>query len=152
MYVYIYILQQIGDNNGFNNGFVVSTAVYSLFINCGGEQTTFHGDRYDADNDTARFFVNSMRNWAYSSSGDFLVETVNSSTDYTKRLPCRIPNSEASIYEEARLSPVSLHYYGLGLRNGRYKVTLYFAEIVYTEDIADYNLLRKRVFDVYIQV
>ncbi|KAL5579738.1 hypothetical protein UlMin_012180 [Ulmus minor] len=123
---------------------------YNLFINCGGEQTTADGNHYDAENETSRFHVSSLMNWAFSSSGDFFVEPENTS-DYTKRLSCKISNSEASLYEEARLSPLSLNYYGLSLYEGLYNVTLHFAEIVYTEDESDYNNLRRRVFDVYIQ-
>ncbi|PON58772.1 Tyrosine-protein kinase [Trema orientale] len=123
---------------------------YSLFINSGGEQTTDNGILYDADNGTSGWHISSKQNWAYSSSGDFLTATVNSS-DYTKRVPCEIPSSEASLYEEARLSPVSLHYYALNLRREKnYTVTLHFAEIVYSDN-AEYNRLRKRIFDVYIQ-
>ncbi|KAL5579741.1 hypothetical protein UlMin_012183 [Ulmus minor] len=123
---------------------------HNLFINCGGEQTTVDGNHYDAENETSRFHVSSLRNWAFSSSGDFFVEPENAS-DYIKRLPCKIANSETALYDEARLSPVSLNYYGLSLYEGLYNVTLHFAEIVYTEDVSDYNSLRKRVFDVYIQ-
>ncbi|KAL5583271.1 hypothetical protein UlMin_015713 [Ulmus minor] len=123
---------------------------YNLFINCGGEQTTVDGNHYEAENETSRFHVSSLMNWAFSSSGDFFVEPENTS-DYTKRLSCKISNSETSLYEEARLSPVSLNYYGLSLYEGLYNVTLHFAEIVYTEDESDYNNLRRRVFDVYIQ-
>ena len=108
-----------------------------------------NGDLYDADNATVGWYVSPKKNWAYSFSGDFLTATVNSS-DYIKGLPYKISDSEGSVYEEARLSPVSLHYYGLGLRKGNYSVTLDFAEIVYSE--TDHNRLRKRVFDVYIQV
>lgn len=126
-------------------------AVYSLFINSGGGQTNFNGKRYDADNETSQnFYVSPLQNWACSFSGDFYQVTVNSS-DYTKRVPCKISNSDTSLYEEARLSPVSLTYHGFSLRKGRYNVTLHFAEIVYTDD-SDYNGLRKRRFDVYIQV
>ena len=121
-----------------------------MFINSGGEQTSYNGTRYDADNNTSPFHISSAKNWAYSVSGDFLAVTANS-RDYTKRVPCRISNSETSLYDEARLAPVSLNYYGFGLREGRYNVTLDFAEIVYDND-AFYNILRKRLFDIYIQV
>lgn len=125
-------------------------AVYSLFINSGGEQTIFNGTTYEADNETSPFHVSPLRNWAYSFSGDFLVVTANSS-DYIKRVPCKISNSDPSLFEEARLSPVALTYHGFSLINGHYNVTLQFAEIVYIDD-ADDNGLRKRLFDVYIQV
>ncbi|KAL5579730.1 hypothetical protein UlMin_012172 [Ulmus minor] len=123
---------------------------HNLFINCGGEQTTMDGNHYDADNETSRFHVSSLRNWAFSSSGDYFVEPENTS-DFTRRLSCKISDSQSSLYDEARLSPLSLNYYGLSLYEGLYNVTLHFAEIVYTEDESDYNNLRERIFDVYIQ-
>ncbi|KAF4379212.1 hypothetical protein G4B88_010606 [Cannabis sativa] len=122
---------------------------YNLFINCGGEETYFNGTRYDADNETTRFHsISSKRNWAFSFSGDFFTPTVNTSDYYTKRVPCKISNSQSSIYESARLSPVSLNYYAYKLYKGKYNVTFHFAEIVFSKD---YDRLRKRVFDVYIQ-
>ncbi|KAM6601915.1 hypothetical protein CsatA_021524 [Cannabis sativa] len=122
---------------------------YNLFINCGGEETNFNGTHYDADNETTRFHsISSKRNWAFSFSGDFFTTTVNTSDYYTKRVPCKISNSQSSIYESARLSPVSLNYYAYKLYKGKYNVTFHFAEIVFSKD---YDRLRKRVFDVYIQ-
>ncbi|RWR96265.1 Protein kinase domain-containing protein [Cinnamomum micranthum f. kanehirae] len=50
----------------------------------------------------------------------------------------------------ARLSPLSLTYYGLCLGNGNYIVKLHFAEIVFTDD-RTYSSIGKRIFDVYIQ-
>ncbi|EXB41597.1 putative LRR receptor-like serine/threonine-protein kinase [Morus notabilis] len=138
----IYMLQPDQMRKAYNPG---RPKFYSLFINSGGGQTNFNGKRYDADNETSQNFYN----WACSFSGDFYEVTVNSS-DYTKRVPCKISNSDTSLYEEARLSPVSLTYHGFSLRKGRYNVTLHFAEIVYTDD-SDYNGLKKRRFDVYIQ-
>jgi len=58
---------------------------------------------------------------------------------------------DSELYQTARLSPSSLRYYGLGLENGPYTVTLHFAEI----QIANTNTwksLARRVFDVYVQV
>ncbi|MFS8002759.1 putative Malectin domain-containing protein [Helianthus anomalus] len=43
-----------------------------------------------------------------------------------------------------------LIYYGLCLLNVNYNLTLYFAEIVLSQD-KSYNSLGKRVFDVYVQ-
>lgn len=74
------------------------------------------------------------------------------SSDYIKRVKCGFSVSEAPLYEKARFSPISLKYYGFCLHNGKYSVTLHFAEIVYTEDAAGYNKTNKRIFDVYIQV
>ncbi|XP_058100948.1 probable leucine-rich repeat receptor-like serine/threonine-protein kinase At3g14840 [Magnolia sinica] len=59
-----------------------------------------------------------------------------------------MPNSE--LYTKARLSPISVTYYGLCLQNGNYTVKLHFAEIMFTDD-RTYSSLGKRLFDVYIQ-
>ncbi|XP_020594971.1 probable LRR receptor-like serine/threonine-protein kinase At1g07650 isoform X2 [Phalaenopsis equestris] len=59
-----------------------------------------------------------------------------------------MPDSE--LYANARVSPLSLSYYGLCLINGNYSVKLHFAEII----IIDYNghsSPGRRLFDVYIQ-
>jgi hypothetical protein len=49
------------------------------------------------------------------------------------------------------MSPSSLRYFGVGLVNGDYVVTLQFAEIVFV-DTQTWDSLGKRVFDIYIQV
>ncbi|KAL6207225.1 hypothetical protein ACLB2K_024469 [Fragaria x ananassa] len=122
---------------------------HSLFINCGGGETTVNGDTYEQDNDTASFFTSPNKNWAYSYSGGFL-EGNYSSSDYIKNMTCGVSVAEAPLYDRARLSPVSLKYYAFCLREGKYNVTLKFAEIFYTDD-TDYTSLRKRAFDIYIQ-
>ncbi|PRQ45045.1 putative protein kinase RLK-Pelle-DLSV family [Rosa chinensis] len=124
-------------------------ADHSLFINCGGGETTVNGVTYEQDNATAPFFTSPNKNWAYSSSGNFLEGNANSS-DYTKNMTCGVSVAEAPLYDRARLSPVSLKYYAFCLREGKYNVMLKFAEILYTED-TDYTSLRKRAFDIYIQ-
>ncbi|KAG5545334.1 hypothetical protein RHGRI_017709 [Rhododendron griersonianum] len=48
------------------------------------------------------------------------------------------------------MSPGSLRYYGLGLQNGNYTVTLQFTEIQIA-DSTSWRSLGRRVFDVYIQ-
>ncbi|TQD86731.1 hypothetical protein C1H46_027754 [Malus baccata] len=124
---------------------------HSLFINCGGEETTVHGNKYDQDNDTSLFYTSPEEHWAYSLSGGYGVRESNTS-NYIKSMT-GVPISggyEAPLYEKARLSPVSLKYYAFCLRKGNYTVTLYFNEVVYTKN-EDYTSLRKRVFDVYIQ-
>ncbi|KAK3036934.1 hypothetical protein RJ639_030899 [Escallonia herrerae] len=120
----------------------------SLYINCGGEPASINGSNYVADNETKSYYVSnsSESNWAYSCSGTFLSEDANSS-NYQKNITCGISND---VYATARICPVSLKYYGFCLRQGNYTVTLYFAEIVYSER-EDHSILGERVFDVYIQ-
>ncbi|KAF4379214.1 hypothetical protein G4B88_010608, partial [Cannabis sativa] len=121
----------------------------SLYINCGGEEATINGIKYESDNDTRNFYVSPKGNWGYSSKESFVAGNTNYSNDI-KRVKCGFSVSEAPLYEKARFSPLSLKYYGFCLHNGNYNVTLHFAEIVYTEE-AGYDSNKKRVFDVYIQ-
>ncbi|XP_042021027.1 probable leucine-rich repeat receptor-like serine/threonine-protein kinase At3g14840 [Salvia splendens] len=61
-----------------------------------------------------------------------------------------VSGQNEKLYRNARLSPLSLTYYGFCLINGNYTVNLHFAEIMFTDD-RTYSSLRRRVFDVYIQ-
>ncbi|KAK9928940.1 hypothetical protein M0R45_026055 [Rubus argutus] len=127
---------------------------HSLFINCGGGETVVNGITYEQDNATSRYYTSPKKNWAYSFSGDWAAYSssgeFSNSSDYTKNVTCGVSVAEAPLYDRARLSPVSLKYYAFCLREGKYNVSLKFAEIVYTQD-TDYTSLRKRAFDVYIQ-
>ncbi|KAH7651421.1 Non-specific serine/threonine protein kinase protein [Dioscorea alata] len=122
---------------------------YKLFINCGGGEVTIGDEVYQSDNDpqgpsTYKAFDDQ---WAYSSTGDFLG---NSSMPYlaTNVTALTMPNPD--LYMTARLSPISLRYYGLCLQNGNYTVNLHFAEIMFTDDKTFFSVGR-RLFDVYIQ-
>ncbi|KAL9660951.1 hypothetical protein QQ045_025770 [Rhodiola kirilowii] len=91
-------------------------------------------------------------NWALSSTGDF-VDDDTEGDDYTITNTSALFNmsgSFESIYQTARVSPLSLTYYGLCLFNGEYSVKLYFAEIVFSND-ESFNSLGRRIFNVYIQ-
>ena len=55
------------------------------------------------------------------------------------------------MFQTARLSASSLRYYGLGLENGNYNITLQFAETA-IEDTNTWKSHGRRVFDIYIQV
>ncbi|KAL7208267.1 hypothetical protein ACSBR1_030094 [Camellia fascicularis] len=58
---------------------------------------------------------------------------------------------DSDLYVDARLSPISLTYYGFCLLNGCYTLNLHFAKIMFTDD-KTYSSLGRRIFDVYIQV
>ncbi|KAK3032708.1 hypothetical protein RJ639_035152 [Escallonia herrerae] len=119
----------------------------SLYINCGGEPAHTNGNDYVGDDETKSYYVSSQSNWAYSCSGSFVSKTANSS-DYVKNNTDENYNDDLDV--TARICPVSLKYYGFCLRQGKYVVTLHFAEIVYSER-EDHSILDERVFDVYIQ-
>jgi hypothetical protein len=124
---------------------------YSLFINCGGRSVVIDGNVYEDDSSqigTSTFVLSDDKRWAYSSTGDFVG---NENADYIARNKSRLALAHPELYTEARLSPLSLKYYGLCMENGEYLVNLHFAEIMFTDDHT-YSSNGKRVFEVLIQV
>ncbi|KAK4487112.1 hypothetical protein RD792_006427 [Penstemon davidsonii] len=128
---------------------------YSLYINCGGKEVKINNTiSYGADLEArgASMFYNARQNWAFSSTGNFLDNDLDSdnyiNTNVSSLQNVTFPLSE--LYRTARVSPISLTYYGLCLINGNYTVKLHFAEIVFTND-SSFNSLGRRVFDVYLQ-
>ncbi|XP_024019485.1 probable LRR receptor-like serine/threonine-protein kinase At1g53430 [Morus notabilis] len=65
---------------------------------------------------------------------------------YFFSLPEKWAYSSTGVY----IAAVSLKYYGLCLRKGRYKVKLHFAEIMFSDD-QTFSSLGRRIFDVSIQ-
>lgn len=119
-----------------------------MHINCGGESVTIGDTPYEADDDSAgpaKFFY-SKESWGASNTGDFWVERNYKATNVSA-----IKGDDADLYTTARLSALSLTYYGRCLANGNYTVTLHFAEIV-IRDNRSFRSLGKRMFDIYIQV
>jgi serine/threonine protein kinase len=55
------------------------------------------------------------------------------------------------LFQTSRISPGSLRYYGLGLENGNYTITLQFAETEMVETRRYWQSLGRRVFDIYVQ-
>ncbi|CAL5064772.1 unnamed protein product [Urochloa decumbens] len=124
----------------------------SLHINCGDKEATINGIKYEADTTpkgASLLYVSPGSNWAFSSTGNFMDDNItddNFIATSTSKLD--MPNSE--LYNKARLSPLSLTYYGLCMFNGTYTVKLHFSEIVFTND-STYCSLGKRRFNVFIQ-
>ncbi|KAH6785317.1 hypothetical protein C2S51_037772 [Perilla frutescens var. frutescens] len=122
---------------------------YSFHINCGSNQKV---DDYEEDSwGDSKFFESSSSSWGFSSTGKFLNgETYGNS--FIAQQPNNVLNSGlGGLYTHARLSPLSLTYFGFCLRNGNYTVNLHFAEIMFTDDTT-YASLGRRIFDIYIQV
>ncbi|XVF25333.1 hypothetical protein REPUB_Repub13aG0204400 [Reevesia pubescens] len=122
-------------------------------IKCGGPQMTADGIVFEAENNTlgaATFNVTTTQKWAVSNVG--LYED--------RENPLYVQNSFAQVggtntpalYQNSRISPVSLRYYGLGLENGPYTVNLFFAETAFPDRSTMATIsLGRRVFDIYIQ-
>uniref|UniRef100_A0A5B7BQE0 non-specific serine/threonine protein kinase n=1 Tax=Davidia involucrata TaxID=16924 RepID=A0A5B7BQE0_DAVIN len=124
----------------------------SFYINCGGSKFVDDADgntTYDADNSVASMFYKSETNWALSSTGVFMLETLEKET-YIAKNTYTLPINKSELYMDARLSPLSMTYYGFCLLDGKYTVNLHFAEIMFTHD-QTYKNLGRRIFDVYIQ-
>ncbi|KAI5332187.1 hypothetical protein L3X38_022316 [Prunus dulcis] len=132
------------------------TPRYANFsIKCGGPQMRgSDGILYEAEDSAlgpATFNVTSTQKWAVSNVGLFsdrknpsFVETTLTQVTGTDVTP--------ELFQTSRLSPGSLRYYGLGLQNGPYTVTLQFAETVYASRATQtWQSLGRRVFDIYIQ-
>ncbi|CAN6683940.1 unnamed protein product [Malus baccata var. baccata] len=130
-----------------------NTPQSSFSINCGGQQMTgSDGILYESDDSElglATFSVTSTENWA--------VSNVGSISDYTPSLNKTLAqvtgtNVTPALFQTSRMSTGSLRYYGLGLENGLYTVTLHFAETVYESRTSQtWQSLGRRVFDIYIQ-
>lgn len=131
------------------------TGHYSLHINCGGKELiTENSTKFEADLEVrGASMYYSGQNWAFSSTGNFMDNDIDSDvyihTNATALYNATSPDSQ--LYTTARVSPLSLTYYGLCLINGNYTVKLHFAEIVFAND-SSFNSQGKRIFDVYLQV
>ncbi|WJZ96596.1 hypothetical protein VitviT2T_015267 [Vitis vinifera] len=88
-------------------------------------------------------------NWGFSSTGHFWDHSI-SINDYIAQNVSVLRMNNSGLYTRARLSPLSLTYYGRCLANGNYTVKLHFAEIIFRSNRSFYSLGR-RIFDVYIQ-
>ncbi|VVB00102.1 unnamed protein product [Arabis nemorensis] len=129
--------------------------IYSDFsINCGGPQIrSVNGavfEREDEDLGPASFVVSDVQRWAASSVGLF---AGSSNNIYKATSTSQFINTlDSELFQSARLSASSLRYYGLGLENGGYTVTLQFAEIqILGPSINTWRGLGKRRFDIYVQ-
>jgi hypothetical protein len=132
--------------------FLVIPESYSLHINCGGKPITSNKSlTYDDDSNEvgpASFHL-SGSNWALSNTGHFFDSGLKDYYTWSNKTNLAMENAE--LYMDARVSPLSLTYYGFCLGNGNYTVNLHFAEIMFTDD-QTYSSLGRRIFDIYIQV
>ncbi|KAJ6368395.1 hypothetical protein OIU78_000898 [Salix suchowensis] len=129
---------------------------YSLHINCGGNEITVNDNTTYQDDKEPRgasmFYSHPSQKWAFSSTGNFMDDDSEADA-YIKTNESAISNvssANAKLYTTARVSPLSLTYFGLCLMNGNYTVKLHFAEIIFAND-SSLSSLGRRIFDVYIQ-
>ncbi|CAN6443549.1 unnamed protein product [Victoria cruziana] len=122
----------------------------SLFLNCGGNPSRVGERAYEGDPGTTGdtvYVISGNGNWAFTSTGWFMD---NGSPSYTPTNTTPLLMRDPTLYTTARISPITMTYYGLCMQSGSYNVSLHFAEIVFTND-QNYTSLGERVFDVYIQ-
>ncbi|XP_031119324.1 probable LRR receptor-like serine/threonine-protein kinase At1g56140 isoform X2 [Ipomoea triloba] len=130
------------------------TPIYSSFaINCGGQQiTSSNGIVYESDETLgpATYYMTSTGRWAVSNAG---LSIDSNRTEYTAFSSSGFTNTvDPPLFQRARLSAGSLRYYGLGLENGNYSVTLWFAEsIILNPKPPSWESLGRRIFNIYIQ-
>uniref|UniRef100_K3Y4X1 non-specific serine/threonine protein kinase n=1 Tax=Setaria italica TaxID=4555 RepID=K3Y4X1_SETIT len=133
--------------------FLGSPQSASFAVDCGGSTTISGSDNsmYQADNATlgaASYYVAGAPTWGVSSVGLFTNAPNGTYIIYSSR---QFDNTlDSSLFQTARMSPSSLRYYGIGLENGNYTVTLQFAEVDFP-DIESWRSRGRRVFDIYIQ-
>ncbi|KAF7065246.1 hypothetical protein CFC21_071373 [Triticum aestivum] len=125
--------------------------ISSLHINCGDKEAIVNGVKYEGDTTPkgASMLYVSPDNWAFSSTGNFMDDNINDD-NYIVSSTSKLTMPNSKLYARARLSPLSLTYYGLCMHNGSYTVKLHFAEIIFTNDSTYYSL-GKRKFNVFIQ-
>ncbi|GKV44297.1 hypothetical protein SLEP1_g51489 [Rubroshorea leprosula] len=121
-------------------------------INCGGLEMIVDGITYEAEASslgTASSNVIDTEKWAVSNVGLFS----GGNTNYMQDASAQVSNTNSPIlYQTSRISPGSLRYYGLGLENGPYTISLLFAEIDFKDrSTQTRESLGRRVFDIYIQ-
>ncbi|GAU18172.1 hypothetical protein TSUD_248730 [Trifolium subterraneum] len=130
---------------------ISGSSSYGLHINCGGGLVTVNGSTYDDDTESAgpaRFHQNGGKNWAFSTTGNFM--DIDGNDLYTVSDKSTLSATNPELFKDARVSPTSLTYYGFCMGNGNYTVNLHFAEIIFIDD-QTYNSLGRRIFDIYIQ-
>ncbi|ESQ29849.1 hypothetical protein EUTSA_v10012222mg, partial [Eutrema salsugineum] len=125
---------------------------YNFSINCGGPEIRSAGGAvYEKENEDlgpASFVVSAAQRWAASNVGVF---AGSSNNIYISTSQSQFINTlDSELFQSARLSASSLRYYGLGLENGGYTVTLEFAEIQILGSNT-WRSLGKRRFDIYVQ-
>ncbi|XP_059658156.1 probable LRR receptor-like serine/threonine-protein kinase At1g56140 [Cornus florida] len=143
------MLNCLQDNNKCSN----RVPATSFSIKCGGtEQVSVSSIIFGDDSETlgaASLYASSDNQWAVSNTGIFIKNP--NELQYIAKTGFHITEtSESELYKTARISPTSLRYYGLGLKNGKYSIELHFAEIQ-MDDSRSWKGLGRRLFDVYIQ-
>lgn len=131
-----------------------STPYSSFAIKCGGSEVRYRkGLVYETENSTtlgpASYYVANSEKWAVSNGG---VVIDRKDPTFIATTTAQVANTSTPVlFRTARISPGSLRYYGLGLENGPYTVSLLFAEILFNKSNQVWKGHGRRIFDIYIQ-
>ncbi|GJS45284.1 probable LRR receptor-like serine/threonine-protein kinase isoform X2 [Tanacetum coccineum] len=131
-----------------------STNPYTSFaIKCGGSQMrSANGILFETENSTAlgpASYYLYQDKWAVSNGG-IVIDRKDPSFIASTTIP--VDNTGyPELFRTSRKSPGSLRYYGLGLQNGPYTISLFFAETVFNRTRNTWQGHGRRVFDIYIQ-
>ncbi|XP_071697961.1 probable LRR receptor-like serine/threonine-protein kinase At1g56140 isoform X2 [Rutidosis leptorrhynchoides] len=131
-----------------------TTTPYTSFaIKCGGsEMRSSNGILFETENSTslgpASYYL-SQEKWAVSNGG-IVIDRPDPSFIASTTIP--VDNTRyPELFRTSRKSPGSLRYYGLGLENGPYTVSLFFAETVFNRTANTWQGHGRRLFDIYVQ-
>ncbi|EEC83073.1 hypothetical protein OsI_28196 [Oryza sativa Indica Group] len=125
---------------------------YSFAVDCGSNTSMRGSDNtnYEADPTNlgaASYYVSKQTRWGVSNVGMY----AGPNGSYVISSPQQFQTAKDSeLFQNARMSPSSLRYYGLGLENGNYSVKLQFAEFAYPNS-ETWQSNGRRVFDIYVQ-
>ena len=116
---------------------------------------SMNGIQFDAENATslgpASHFIQEEK-WAVSNGG-IVIDRINNDPSFIQTTSIKVNNTRyPELFTTSRKSPGSLRYYGLGLQNGPYTITLFFAETVFNLSTSVWKGHPRRLFDIYIQV
>ncbi|KAM3369483.1 hypothetical protein ACQJBY_017408 [Aegilops geniculata] len=133
--------------------FLGSPKSSSFAVDCGSDRPISGSDNslYQPDAATlgaASYYVTGEPTWGASNVGRFMDASNGSSIIYSSHQFLNTLDTE--LFRNARMSPSSLRYYGIGLENGNYTVTLQFAEFAFP-DAQSWKSRGRRVFDIYVQ-
>ncbi|KAE8794222.1 putative LRR receptor-like serine/threonine-protein kinase [Hordeum vulgare] len=109
--------------NLVTNNFVVHSSGKRLSIS-GSDNSVYESD--DASLGATSFYVTGAQTWGVSNVGRFMDAPDGNYIIYSSHE--FLNTSDTYLLRNARMSPSSLRYFGIGLENGNYAVTLQFAE------------------------
>lgn len=114
----------------------------------GSDNSMYQPDDIGTKLGAASYYVTGAPTWGVSNVGRFMDASNGSYIIYSSQ---QFQNTlDTELFRNARMSPSSLRYFGIGLENGNYTVTLQFAEFDFP-DSQSWKSTGRRVFDIYVQ-